>query len=84
MPNHNSKTISTPELGSTSTSTPGSGFVRRKQAAAYLDLAVGTLANMAHQGRGPMVYRRNGVPFYALADLDAYIRTGAGLASVAA
>ena len=43
------------------------------EAAAYLDMAVGTLYNLASQKRAPKRYRLNGGhPRYRVADLDAY------------
>lgn len=51
-------------------------FLSRKEAAAYLRLTPGTLANLHLTGRGPNYYRRGNTTYYLLDDLVAWIMAG--------
>ena len=53
-------------------------YVRRREAAAFLGLAPGTLANWASAGRGPSFRRLGGgkVVVYELADLTRFADSG--------
>jgi excisionase family DNA binding protein len=51
-------------------------YVRRREAARFLGLAEGTLANMAHQRRGPTFHRIGRTVLYSRAELHAYVSAG--------
>ncbi|GAA4727442.1 hypothetical protein GCM10023328_02070 [Modestobacter marinus] len=53
-------------------------YLRRKEAAAFIGLAVGTLSNLASAGRGPSYHVPPGTrtPLYALHDLVAFVSAG--------
>lgn len=48
--------------------------LKSREAAEYLGVALGTLANWRCQGRGPKFSGRGAGVRYRLSDLDAYIR----------
>jgi hypothetical protein len=51
-------------------------YLRRKEAARFLGLSSGTLANWASAGQGPPVCRVRGAVLYAVADLREYVTRG--------
>ena len=52
-------------------------YYTTEEAAAYLNLAVGTLGNMRTQNRGPKFYKpEGGKPMYDRDDLDAWVKGG--------
>lgn len=51
-------------------------YVRRRDAARFLGLAEGTLANMAHQRRGPDFHRIGRTVLYSLEELRRYVAAG--------
>ncbi|RBY87005.1 hypothetical protein DQ240_08155 [Blastococcus sp. TF02A-26] len=48
-------------------------YLRRDDAARFLGLATGTLANWASAGRGPSFHRIGRIPLYDLAELRRYV-----------
>lgn len=53
------------------------GRVNRNDAAAFLGLSPKTMAQMACQGRGPLMRKVGGRAFYHITDLEAFVATGA-------
>lgn len=53
------------------------GRLSRRDAATFLGLAVGTLAQWAFQGIGPKPHKVGGRVFYYLRDLEAFRDSGA-------
>lgn len=51
-------------------------FLSRKEAAQYLRLTPGTLANLHLQGKGPVYYRRGNTTYYLMDDLVEWIMAG--------
>ena len=47
--------------------------LRTREAASYLGLAVGTLANLRSAGQGPTYVKYGNAVVYRVADLDAYL-----------
>ena len=51
-------------------------YLRRDQAARFLGLAPGTMANLASCGRGPAYHRVGRTVLYAISDLRQFVAAG--------